>query len=111
VRLLREAAPRADCGVHARLLLASTSARHPVADDISAPDAPARVATPADQQLSEREVEVVRLLATDLSGPEIARQLFVSINTLRTHSKHIFTKLGVNTRRAAVRRATELGLL
>ncbi len=61
--------------------------------------------------LSERELEVLRLLATDLSGPEIARQLFVSVNTLRTHTKHIFTKLEVNTRRAAVRRAAELGLV
>ena len=61
--------------------------------------------------LSEREVEVLRLLATSLSGPEIARELFVSLNTLRTHTKHIFTKLEVNTRRAAVRRASDLRLL
>ena len=54
---------------------------------------------------------MLRLLATDLTGPEIARQLYVSVNTLRTHTKHIFTKLGVNTRRAAVRRATDLALL
>jgi LuxR family transcriptional regulator, maltose regulon positive regulatory protein len=110
-RLLQEAAPRADCGGHARLLLASAAASHPVAAELSAPAGPARTGTPTDEELSEREVEVVRLLATDLSGPEIARQLFVSINTLRTHTKHIFTKLGVNTRRAAVRRATELDLL
>jgi LuxR family maltose regulon positive regulatory protein len=63
------------------------------------------------ESLSEREVEVLRLLATTLSGPEIAGQLFVSVNTLRTHTKHIFTKLDVNTRRAAVSRAAELGLL
>ena len=43
--------------------------------------------------------------------PEIARQLFVSINTLRTHTKRIFTKLDVNTRAAAVSRAADLGLL
>ena len=61
--------------------------------------------------LSDREIEVLRLLATDLTGPEIARHLFVSVNTLRTHTKHIFTKLDVNTRRAAVRRAAELELL
>jgi LuxR family maltose regulon positive regulatory protein len=61
--------------------------------------------------LSEREVEVLRLLASTLSGPEIARALYVSVNTLRTHTKHIFTKLEVNTRRAAVARAQELGLL
>lgn len=60
--------------------------------------------------LSERELEVLRLLATELTGPEIARRLFVSVNTLRTHTKHIFTKLGVTTRAAAVRRAAELGL-
>ena len=51
------------------------------------------------------------MLATELSGPEIAAQLYVSVNTLRTHTKHIFSKLGVNTRRAAVGRAAELGLL
>jgi LuxR family maltose regulon positive regulatory protein len=61
--------------------------------------------------LSAREVEVLRLLATELSGPEIAGRLFVSLNTLRTHTKHIFSKLDVTSRRAAVRRAQELGLL
>lgn len=73
--------------------------------------APASGAGPLVDDLSRRELEVVRLLATTLSGPEIARHLFVSINTLRTHTKHIFTKLDVTTRRAAVRRAEELGLL
>ncbi|WP_432479888.1 LuxR C-terminal-related transcriptional regulator [Nocardioides sp. GXQ0305] len=61
--------------------------------------------------LSERELEVLRLLASELTGPEIAQRLFVSLNTLRTHTRHVFTKLDVNTRRAAVRRATDLGLL
>jgi LuxR family maltose regulon positive regulatory protein len=61
--------------------------------------------------LSERELQVLRLLASDLSGPQIARELFVSHNTLRTHTKHIFTKLEVTTRRAAVRRARERGLI
>jgi LuxR family maltose regulon positive regulatory protein len=70
------------------------------------------VVSPADATgLSEREVEVLRLLATTLSGPEIARQLFVSVNTLRTHTKHIFTKLDVNNRQEAVRRARELGVI
>jgi LuxR family maltose regulon positive regulatory protein len=61
--------------------------------------------------LSERELQVLRLLDSELSGPQIARELFVSHNTLRTHTKHIFTKLEVTTRRAAVRRARERGLL
>ena len=61
--------------------------------------------------LSDRELHVLRLLATDLSGPEIASELFVSIHTIRTHTKRIFTKLDVTSRRAAVSRARELGLL
>jgi LuxR family maltose regulon positive regulatory protein len=63
------------------------------------------------EPLSERELEVLRLLATELDGPEIARQLIVSLNTMRTHTKNIFSKLGVNNRRAAVRRAEELDLV
>jgi LuxR family maltose regulon positive regulatory protein len=69
------------------------------------------IVSPGDDGLSSREVEVLRLLASDLTGPEIARRLFVSVNTLRTHTRHIFTKLDVNTRPAAVRRATEIGVL
>ncbi len=61
--------------------------------------------------LSERELQVLRLLDTELSGPEIARRLFVSQNTLRSHTKHIFTKLEVSSRRSAVLRARERGLL
>ncbi len=60
--------------------------------------------------LSERELEVLKLLRSELSGPEIASQLIVSLNTLRTHTKNIFKKLGVNNRRAAVHRAEELDL-
>lgn len=60
--------------------------------------------------LSERELEVLKLLRSELSGPEIAERLIVSLNTLRTHTKNIFYKLGVNNRRAAVRRAEELDL-
>jgi LuxR family transcriptional regulator, maltose regulon positive regulatory protein len=61
--------------------------------------------------LSERELEVLRLLGTDLDGPDIASELMVSLNTMRTHTKSIYAKLGVNNRRAAVRRAEELELL
>jgi LuxR family transcriptional regulator, maltose regulon positive regulatory protein len=62
------------------------------------------------QPLSERELEVLRLLGTDLNGPDIARHLTVSLATIRTHTKNIYTKLGVNNRRAAVRRAAEFDL-
>jgi LuxR family maltose regulon positive regulatory protein len=63
------------------------------------------------EPLSERELEVLKLLRSELSGPEIAQQLIVSPNTFRTHTKNIFNKLGVNSRRAAIRRAEELGLI
>ncbi|GAB4181810.1 MAG: LuxR C-terminal-related transcriptional regulator [Roseiflexaceae bacterium] len=62
------------------------------------------------EPLSERERAVLQLLTTDLSGPEIAQRLMVSLNTLRTHTQHIYDKLGAHSRRAAVRRAQELGL-
>jgi LuxR family maltose regulon positive regulatory protein len=62
------------------------------------------------EPLSEREREVLRLLGSDLSGPDIARALVVSLNTMRTHTKNIYSKLGVSNRRAAVRRAEELDL-
>ncbi len=64
-----------------------------------------------DEPLSDRELDVLRLFAGDLSGPEIAARLYISINTLRTHSRHIFTKLQATTRRAAVARARERNLL
>ncbi len=89
---------------HARRLLnAASSAQMP----------PAAIpgGVPLADPLSERELEVLRRLDSDLTGPELARQLFVSLNTLRTHTKRIFTKLDVNNRAAAVRRARELGLL
>jgi LuxR family maltose regulon positive regulatory protein len=63
------------------------------------------------EPLSERELDVLRLLGSDLGGPAIARELVVSLNTVRTHTKNIYAKLGVNNRRAAVRRADELDLL
>jgi LuxR family maltose regulon positive regulatory protein len=76
---------------------------------------PGGARTPSDraliEPLSERELDVLRLLGTDLDGPEIARQLVVSLHTVRSHTKSIYAKLGVNNRRAAVSRAEELDLL
>jgi LuxR family maltose regulon positive regulatory protein len=63
------------------------------------------------EPLSDRELDVLRLLGTELDGPAIARELMVSLNTMRTHTKNIYAKLGVTNRRAAVRRAAELNLL
>jgi LuxR family maltose regulon positive regulatory protein len=77
----------------------------------AAPPAPKPSAQPLVDPLSERELDVLRLLASDLDGPDIARHLVVSLNTVRTHTKHIYAKLGVNNRRSAVSRAHQLGLL
>jgi LuxR family maltose regulon positive regulatory protein len=68
-------------------------------------------AEPQQTLMSHRELQVLRLLDSDLTGPQIARELYVTVNTLRTHTKRIFTKLDVTTRAAAVRRAHERGLL
>jgi LuxR family maltose regulon positive regulatory protein len=102
--LLEAIASRDPVRVYARRLLSLFGD-----SDDAAPrgDRPAGLPEP----LSEREREVLRLLATEMSGPEIARLLVVSLNTVRTHTKRIYTKLGVNSRRAAVVRAQELGEL
>ena len=76
-----------------------------------APNPGQRVAQTAAESLSDRELQVLRLLDSELTGPEIARELFVSHNTVRTHTQHIFTKLDVTNRRAAVLRARERGLI
>jgi len=62
-------------------------------------------------ELSQREIEVLRFLPGQLSQREIAAELYVSFNTIRTHTRAIFQKLGVTSRAEAVARARELGLL
>jgi LuxR family maltose regulon positive regulatory protein len=62
------------------------------------------------EPLSRRELVVLGYLGTDLDGPAIARELGVSLSTIRTHTQHIYAKLGVTNRRAAVRRAHQLNL-
>ena len=79
--------------------------------DTGSVSVPATVPASLPDPLSGRELQVLRLLESDLTGPQIAAELYVSVNTLRTHTKRIFTKLDVSTRAAAVRRARELGLL
>jgi len=66
---------------------------------------------PLTESLSQRELEVLRMFKTELSGPEIARELVIALSTVRTHTKSIYSKLNVNNRRAAVKRAAELNLI
>jgi LuxR family maltose regulon positive regulatory protein len=68
-------------------------------------------AAASGDELSERELEVLRLLSTRLSQREIGSTLYVSLNTVKSHTKSIFRKLGASTRSEAVARARELGLI
>jgi LuxR family maltose regulon positive regulatory protein len=109
-QLLREAAARGIMPAYIGTLLAACEGEQQRrADGSPLPASPA--SQPLIEPLSERELEVLRLLRTDLSGPEIARELVVALSTVRTHTKTIYTKLNVNSRRAAVTRAAELDLI
>ena len=63
------------------------------------------------EPVTDAESRVLRLLPSNLSGPDIARELYLSVNTVRTHVRHIYQKLGVRGRREAVDRARELRIL
>ena len=100
--LLKALRKQPDSPTHVNRLIAATTTTRD-----HAPVDPAELVEP----LSERELDVLRLLGGDLDGPEIARQLSVSLNTVRTHTKNIYAKLGVTSRRAAVRQARDLKLI
>lgn len=101
--------------LHPLLLAAPVSAlRHPelVATliGLTAPDRPRRAA-PFAQPLTPKELDVLRHLATRSQLDEIADHLYVSVNTVRTHTRNAYRKLGVMNRRDAVIRAADLGIL
>jgi LuxR family maltose regulon positive regulatory protein len=82
--------------------LLSTLDERPVAE---------RATTALLEPLSERELAVLRFLPTMMSNAEIAAEMFVSVNTVKTHLKHVYRKLDVADRRECVKRARELRLL
>jgi LuxR family maltose regulon positive regulatory protein len=87
-----------------RLLVDESS---PASDTAAAPELHQDLIDP----LSRRELEVLALIADGLSNPEIAERLYLSVNTLRAHTTHIYQKLDVHNRVQAVSRARQLGLL
>jgi len=106
--LLREAAARRITpGYTATLLAACEAGAGTGQPRLPAAPSPQPLAEP----LTQRERDVLRLLETELSGPEIARELTVGLSTVRTYTKSIYRKLNVNSRRAAIKRASELDLL
>ena len=72
---------------------------------------PSRRRPAATEVLTDKELVVLRLLATKLSQPEIAQEFYVSVNTVRTHTQGIYRKLGVASRQEAIAAAREHGLL
>ncbi len=102
-QLLREASSRGIMPGYTSKLLAAFEAQ----GNVSASPA----SQPLIEPLSQREIEVLRLFKTELSGPEIANQLVIALSTVRTHTKSIYNKLNVQDRRAAVKRAIELNLI
>jgi LuxR family maltose regulon positive regulatory protein len=114
-QLLREAAVHKIMPDYTGKLLAGFEAAQQMSagesplPDGRGPSSPA--AQPLIEPLSQREIEVLRLFTTDLSGPEIARELTIALSTVRTHTKSIYSKLNVKNRREAVQRATELDLI
>ena len=99
-------------GAYAEKLLAlleqeMKSQRPPAEQPLSVPAGP----SPLVEPLSERELEVLRLVADGLSNGEIAAPLFLAVGTVKAHVHNIYGKLGVQSRTQAIARARELSLL
>jgi len=108
VALLREAASQGVAPEYVRELLTAFG----VWEDGSVGETPPHPHTqPLIEPLSERELEVLHLLADGQTNQEMAQSLCVSINTVKTHLRNIYGKLGVNSRRKAATKAKKLGLV
>lgn len=110
MQLLRETATRKIMPDYTVKLLTALEVEDRSTDEEMPPSA-SPASSSLIEPLSQRELEVLRLFKTELSGPEIANQLMIALSTVRTHTKSIFSKLNVKERRAAVKRAIELGLI
>ena len=107
-RLLNEALAKAVAADYVRRLLGA----FPIAEEQQAASAPRQ--RPEDElfePLSERELEVLQLIAEGLSNKEIATRLYLSLHTVKVHARNIFGKLGVKNRTQAVAKGRALGIL
>ena len=108
-----------ECGVDLKNLLldyekkVSTSAylSHLLSGFENEPTRPLKKIKPFDEEISDREMDVLRYLFSNLTTPEIAEEMSISINTVRTHIKKIYQKLSVHKRSEAVNRAKELNII
>jgi LuxR family maltose regulon positive regulatory protein len=110
MQLLRKVAARKIMPNYTSKLLAAFEVQEQEGTSAS-PIPPFSASQPLIEPLSQRELELLRLFKTELSGPEIAHELGIALSTIRTHTKSIYSKLKVNNRRVAVKRAAELGLI
>jgi LuxR family maltose regulon positive regulatory protein len=108
VRLLQQAVSQEIAPVYAKNLLAAFGDEESGEPELG-PVTPA--ARPLIDALSDREAEVLQLLAAGLSNPEVADELFIAVSTVRSHCKNIYRKLDVHNRWDAVERGRELGLV
>ncbi|MEJ2560484.1 MAG: LuxR C-terminal-related transcriptional regulator, partial [Anaerolineae bacterium] len=106
--LLYEALARGIAPEYVRRLLAAFPVTGPAQTDSSKTQAPE---SGLIEPLSERELEVLQLIAEGLTNPEIASRLFLSLHTIKVHTRNIYGKLGVHNRTEAVTRARALGVL
>ena len=106
--LLYEALSRGIAPDYVRRLLAAFPVIEPEKSDPSESQVPG---SDFVEPLSERENEVLQLIAQGLTNPEIAAKLYISLNTVKVHTRNINSKLGVNNRTKAVVRAKSLGIL
>jgi LuxR family maltose regulon positive regulatory protein len=107
-RLLYEALSREIAPDYVRRLLAAFPIGEPEKADPSEPLAPE---SELIEPLSEREIEVLQLISKGLTNQVIATRLYLSLNTVKAHTRNIYGKLGVNNRTQAVARARALGIL
>jgi LuxR family maltose regulon positive regulatory protein len=109
--LLSHAAARKILPEYVSRLVAAFSSEHEINAGASLPPTTSPPTLSLSEPLTQRELDVLRLLMTELSGPEIADQLVVALSTIHTHTKSIYRKLNVTNRRAAIKRAVELHLV
>jgi len=107
-RLLYEALTREIAPAYTRRLLASFPTAEP---EQASPPSTHAPESDLVEPLSERELEVLQLIAEGLTNPEIASRLFLSVNTVKAHTRNVYGKLGVHSRTQAVAKAQALGVL
>jgi LuxR family maltose regulon positive regulatory protein len=107
-RLLYEGLSRGIAPDYVQRLLAAFPVDEPEQTDPSKSQVPKSELV---EPLSEREIEVLQLIAEGLTNPEIAAKLYLSLNTVKAHTRNIYGKLGVSNRTQAVARARALGIL